>query len=146
KKLKFDVDFADMNIKSRRVRGNLVSKHPVKRILLKEEGVSTLKPRKIWFDETVKRLNVDERGEFLGNFRGEDRILLITQEGIVKTIVPELTAHFNEEYVVMEKWIPKKPISAIYWDGERERYYVKRFRIENPEREECIITDHKESQ
>ncbi len=146
KKLKFDVDFADMNIKSRRVRGNLVSKHPVKRILLKEEGVSTLKPRKIWFDETVKRLNVDERGEFLGNFRGEDRILLITQEGIVKTIVPELTAHFNEEYVVMEKWIPKKPISAIYWDGERERYYVKRFRIENPEREECIITDHKDSQ
>src|SRR5699024_1866439 len=145
KKLKFDVDFAEMDIKGRRAKGNLVSKQPVKRIVLKEEGVSTLKPRKIWFDETVKRLNVDERGSFLGQFKGDDRILLITQAGMAKTIVPELTTHFNEEYVVMEKWIPEKPISAIYWDGERERFFVKRFLIENKEREELIITEHDDS-
>ncbi len=146
KKLKFDIDFADMAIKSRGVKGNLVSKHPVKRIELKEEGVSTLKPRKIWFDESVKRLNIDERGEFLGEFKGSDRILLITQDGIAKTIVPELTTHFNDEYVIMEKWIPEKPITAVYWEGERERYYVKRFLIENKDREELVVTEHSETQ
>src|SRR5699024_2747646 len=73
KKLKFDVDFDQMAIKNRNAKGNIVSKHPVKRIKLKEEGVSTLKPRKIWFDETVRRLNTEERGEFLGQFKGGDR-------------------------------------------------------------------------
>ncbi len=145
KKLKFEIDFADLAIKGRGVKGNLVSKHPVKRIELKEEGVSTLKPRKIWFDETVKRINVDERGEFLGEFKGDDRILLITQDGIAKTIVPELTTHFNDEYVVMEKWLPKKPITAVYWEGSKERFFVKRFEIENKDKEELIITAHADS-
>src|SRR5690606_28097624 len=78
KKLKFEVDFADMMIKGRNVKGNIVTKYPVKRIELKEEGVSTLKPRRIWFDDSVKRLNVDERGELRGEFRGEDSVLIIT--------------------------------------------------------------------
>ena len=145
KKLKFDVNFADMLIKGRNVKGNIVTKYAVKRIELKEEGVSTLKPRKIWFDETVKRLNVDERGELLGEFRGEDRILIITQDGTAKTITPELTTRFDEEMVVLEKWMPKKPISAIYWEPEKERFYVKRFLIENPEKEEKFISDHENS-
>ncbi|MDR6302151.1 DNA gyrase/topoisomerase IV subunit A [Mesonia maritima] len=146
KKLKFEVNFADMKIKGRGVKGNLVTKHSVKRIDLKEEGVSTLKPRKIWFDEVVKRLNTEERGELLGEFKGEDRLLLITQDGIAKTIIPELTTRFDENYVILEKWNPKKPISAVYWEGEKERYYVKRFLIENEEKEEKIITDHPKSQ
>ena len=145
KKLKFDVDFADMLIKGRNVKGNLVTKYAVKRVELKEEGVSTLKPRRIWFDETVKRLNVDERGELLGEFKGEDRILIVTQDAIAKTIVPELTTRFDEEMVVLEKWMPKKPISAIYWEAEKERFYVKRFLIENPDREEKFISDHENS-
>jgi topoisomerase-4 subunit A len=145
RKVKFDIDFADLAIKGRSAKGNLVSKFAIKKVELKEEGVSTLKPRKIWFDDTVKRLNVDERGELLGAFRGEDRILIITQSGLVKTIRPELTTHFEKDIIVMEKWIPKKPISAVYYDGEKERFYVKRFFIENEEREEVIITDHKNS-
>lgn len=145
KRLKFDIDFADMDIKGRNARGNLVTKHPVRRIELKEEGVSTLKPRKIWFDESVKRLNTEERGEFLGHFKGDERILLITQEGIAKTILPELTTHFNDEYVVMEKWNPERAITAVYWEGERERFHVKRFLIENKDREELIITEHPDS-
>ncbi|MBZ9728980.1 DNA gyrase/topoisomerase IV subunit A [Salegentibacter sp. JZCK2] len=145
KKLKFDVDFADMLIKGRNVKGNIVTKYAIKRVELKEEGVSTLKPRKIWFDETVKRLNVDERGELLGEFKGEDRILVITQDGIAKTIIPELTTRFDEEMVVLEKWVPKKPISAIYWEPEKERFYVKRFLIENPERDEKFISEHENS-
>ncbi|HIB38308.1 DNA gyrase/topoisomerase IV subunit A [Mesonia sp.] len=146
KKLKFEVDFADQLIKGRGAKGNIVSKHPVKKVELKEEGVSTLKPRKIWFDDVVQRLNVDGRGDLLGEFKGEDRILLVTQDGIVKTIIPELTTRFDENYVLMEKWDPKRPISAVYWEGERERYYVKRFLVENSDKEEVIITDHPKSQ
>ncbi|WP_138434073.1 DNA gyrase/topoisomerase IV subunit A [Winogradskyella algicola] len=146
KKLKWDLDFADILIKGRSSKGNLVTKYSVKRIELKEKGVSTLKPRKIWFDDTVQRLNVDERGELIGEFRGEDRLLIITQSGNVKTIIPELTTHFDSDMIVLEKWIPKKPISAIYYDGEKERYYVKRFLIEQEGKEETFISSHPESQ
>lgn len=145
KKLKFEVDFADMMIKGRNIKGNIVTKYSVKRIELKEEGVSTLKPRRIWFDDSVKRLNVDERGELLGEFRGEDRLLVITQDGVAKTIKPELTTRFDEEIIVLEKWSPKKPISAIYWEAEKERFYVKRFLIENPDKEDKFIGDHEKS-
>jgi topoisomerase-4 subunit A len=145
KKLKWDLDFADILIKGRNSKGNLVTKYSIKKIELKEKGISTLKPRKIWFDDTVQRLNVDERGELIGEFRGEDRLLVITQSGIAKTILPELTTHFDEDMIVLEKWIPKKPISAIYFDGEKERYFVKRFVIENENKEELFITSHKNS-
>ncbi|WP_338359617.1 DNA gyrase/topoisomerase IV subunit A [Yeosuana marina] len=146
KKLKWDLDFADILIKGRNSKGNLVTKYSVKKIELKEKGISTLKPRKIWFDDTVQRLNVDGRGELLGEFRGEDRLLIMTQSGTVKTILPELTTHFDNDMIVLEKWIPKKPISAIYYDGEKERYYVKRFLIENENKEEIFISEHEKSQ
>ena len=146
KKLKWDLDFAEILIKGRSSKGNLVTKYSVKRVELKEKGVSTLKPRKIWFDDAVQRLNVDERGELIGEFRGEDRLLVITQSGIVKTIIPELTTHFDSDMIVLEKWIPKKPISVIYYDGEKERYYVKRFLIEQEGKEESFISSHPDSQ
>ncbi|MDC1266310.1 DNA gyrase/topoisomerase IV subunit A, partial [Flavobacteriaceae bacterium] len=145
KKLKWDIDFADVIIKGRISKGNLVTKHAVKRIELKEKGVSTLKPRKIWFDDTIQRLNVDGRGELVGEFRGEDRILVVTQSGIAKTIIPEITAHFDEDMIVLEKWIPNKPISAIYFDGDKEKHYVKRFLIENENREDVFISEHASS-
>nr|WP_321235413.1 DNA gyrase/topoisomerase IV subunit A [uncultured Psychroserpens sp.] len=146
KKLKWDLDFADVLIKGRASKGNLVTKYSIKKIELKEKGVSTLKPRKIWFDDTVQRLNVDERGELIGEFRGEDRLLIITQSGSLKTILPELTTHFDSDMIVLEKWIPKKPISVIYYNGEKEMYYVKRFLIENEGKEETFISDHPDSQ
>lgn len=145
KKLKWDMDFAEILIKGRNSKGNLVSKYAVKRIDLKEKGVSTLKPRKIWFDDTVQRLNVDGRGDLLGEFRGEDRILVVTQSGLVKTIIPEMTAHFEDDMIVIEKWIPNKPLSVIYYNGERELYYVKRFLIENEGKEESFLPDHPET-
>ena len=145
KKLKWDLDFAEVMIKGRASKGNLVTKYSVKKIELKEKGISTLKPRKIWFDDAVQRLNVDERGELIGEFRGEDRLLIITQSGMVKTILPELTTHFDDNMIVLEKWIPKKPISAIYYDGEKEKFFVKRFIIENENKEELFITNHKNS-
>lgn len=146
KKLKFDLDFATLSIKGRGSKGNTVTKYPIKKIELKEKGISTLKPRRIWFDDTVQRLNVDGRGELLGEFRPNDRLLIINQSGKLKTIIPELTTHFEEDMVVLEKWVPKKPISAIYFDGEKERYYIKRFLIENENKEEIFISEHPNSQ
>ena len=146
KRLKWDLDFADILIKGRNSKGNRVTKYAIKKIELKERGISTLKPRKIWFDDSVQRLNVDGRGELIGEFRGEDRLLIVNQSGIIKTILPELTSRFDDDMIVLEKWHPKKPISAIYFDGDKERYYVKRFLIEHEGREDVFISDHPKSQ
>ncbi|WP_158963367.1 DNA gyrase/topoisomerase IV subunit A [Myroides fluvii] len=145
KKLKFDLDFADLLIKGRIAKGNLVTKYAIKKIELKEKGISTLRPRKVWYDDTVRRLNVEGRGELLGEFKPEDRLLIITQSGKVKTVVPELTTHFDEDMIVLEKWKPTKPISALYFDGEKSRYYVKRFLVENENREDSFISEHENS-
>lgn len=145
KKLKFDLDFADQLVKGRNSKGNIVTKYSIKRIELKEKGLSTLKPRKIWFDDSVQRLNVDDRGDLLGEFRKEDRLLVINQKGVVKTVSPDLALRFDNDMIVLEKWDPKKPISAIYWEGEKELFYVKRFLIEHPDKEETIITEHPDS-
>ncbi|MCG2418644.1 DNA gyrase/topoisomerase IV subunit A [Aequorivita sp. F47161] len=145
KKLKFDLDFADQLVKGRNSKGNIVTKYPIRKIELKEKGLSTLKPRKIWFDDSVQRLNVDERGELLGEFRKEDRLLIVNQKGVVKTVVPDIQLRFDDDIIILEKWEPKKPLSAIYWEGEKELFYVKRFLIENPDKEETIITDHPNS-
>ena len=146
KKLKWDLDFSDIAIKGRVSRGNTVTKYPIRKIELKEKGISTLRPRKVWFDDTVQRLNVDGRGELLGEFKPNDRLLVINQTGKLKTIIPELTTHFDEDMIVLEKWNPKKPISTIYYDGEKERYFVKRFLVENENKEELFITEHEKSQ
>ncbi|GGW25815.1 DNA gyrase/topoisomerase IV subunit A [Arenibacter certesii] len=145
KKLKWDIDFADVLIKGRGAKGNLVTKYSVKRIELKEKGVSTLKPRKIWFDEVVRRLNVDGRGELLGEFRGDDMLLVVTQKGIAKTFTPNLSTHFDDDMLVLEKWNPEKPLSAVYYDGEKERFYVKRFLIESENKEDLFISEHPKS-
>jgi len=145
KKLKWDLDFADLMVKGRASKGNIVTKYSLKRVELKEKGLSTLKPRKIWFDDTVQRLNVDGRGELLGEFTSEDRLLNVKQNGIIKTVIPELTLRFDDDMIILEKWDPKKPISVIYWEGEKEIFYVKRFLIDNPDREETVITEHPKS-
>jgi topoisomerase-4 subunit A len=145
KKLKWDLDFADVLIKGRNSKGNVVTKYPVKRIELKEKGLSTLKPRKIWFDDTIQRLNADGRGELLGEFTSEDRLLIISQKGEVKTAIPDLIMRFDDDMIILEKWNPDKPLTAIYWEGEKELFYVKRFLVENADKEEVIITPHPKS-
>ena len=146
KKLKWDIDFADLAVKGRGVRGNTITKYAIKSVDFKSEGVSTLKPRKIWFDDAVQRLNVDDRGELLGEFRAEDRLLIITQSGKSKVVKPDLAMHFDDDMIVLEKWNSKKPISAIYFDGEKDRYYIKRFLVELTDKEEIFISNHAKSQ
>ena len=139
KKLKWELDFADLQIKGRGVRGNTVTKYNILRVELKEKGVSTLKPRKIWFDQTIKRLNTDERGELLGAFKGEDKILVINKEGDAKVVIPELSLHFDDKLIRIEKWKPNKPITAVYFDEEKQRYFIKRFLIESESKEDRFI-------
>ena len=141
KKLKWDLDFADLQIKGRSVRGNTVTKYSVLRVELKEKGVSTLKPRNIWFDKTIKRLNTDERGTLLGAFTGEDKILLINRDGNSRVVTPEMSLHFDDKLIRIEKWVPKKPLTAIYFDTEKGRYFIKRFLIESDKKEDNFLKD-----
>lgn len=141
RKLKFDIDFAELAIKGRGSKGNLVSKHPVSKVELKAKGVSTLAAQKIWFDDTVQRLNIDGRGELLGEFAGEDRILVVSQSGEYQLLGFDLSTHFPEDMVVLEKFDSEKPISAIYWDAVKEKYYVKRFVVEMTDKKVRFISD-----
>lgn len=143
KKLKWDIDFSDILIKGRASKGNIVSKYPVKRVEFKSPGKSTLKPRSIWFDDVTLRLNTDKRGRYLGDFTSNDLLLIATEDGLVKTVIPDLSLHIAENTVLIEKWVPKKPLSVIHFDPERDRYYIKRFLIEQEEKEESVLTDTK---
>lgn len=145
RKLKFDFDFSELDIKGRGAGGNILTKYPINRIDLKEEGVSTLAPRKIWFDDSVQRLNTDGRGDYLGAFRGEDKILQITQTGHYKLTSFDLSTKFEDDFIVLEKWKPEKPVSAIYWDGEKNQFNVKRFLIEETDKKTLFITEHPDS-
>jgi len=146
KKLKIDLDFADIAIKGRSSKGNIVTKFPVKRIELKERGESTLEARKIWFDPTVQRLNSDERGRLLGSFKGEDRLLIGRKNGTLRVVIPDLNLHFDPDMIYLEKLEMDRPISAVYFDGEKSRYFVKRFEWDGGDKEENIITAHAKSE
>ncbi|TZF98908.1 DNA gyrase/topoisomerase IV subunit A (plasmid) [Chryseobacterium panacisoli] len=131
RKNKMEINFSELAIKGRDSKGNLVTKYAVKKVDMKEEGVSTLAPRKIWFDDTVRRLNADVRGTLLGSFKGDDKILTINTNGEVKLVSFDLGNRFDDEYLVLEKWRPTQPITCIYYDGEKDIYFIKRFLLEN---------------
>ena len=141
KKLKWDLDFADLQIKGRSARGNTVTKYFVRKVELKEKGVSTLKPRKIWFDTAIRRLNLEERGILLGAFKGDDKLLVATQQGTVRVVTPELSLHFDDSVSHIEKWIPEKPITAVHFDSVKERYFLKRFCVETEDKEDSYIKE-----
>ncbi len=145
KKFNFDYDFSQLAIKGRSTQGNTLSKYPIKKVVLKEAGVSTLAARKIWYDDTVRRLNTDNRGQLLGEFKGQDKILTINSDGSYKLYGFDLSTHFNEEMINIEKLNPDKPVSAVYWDGEKEQFNVKRFLVEITERQVTFITEHENS-
>ena len=146
KTLKIDVDFAELAIKGKGSGGNIVTKKAVRKVELKSAGISTLSARKIWFDDTVQRLNVDERGELLGAFKAEDKILTIQQSGEIELKSFDISNHFDEDMVLIEQNNPKKPVSAVYFDGNKQAYYVKRFLIENTMSRFSFITDNENSQ
>lgn len=130
KRLKFDIDLGDLLIKGRAAGGNRVTKEIVSKIVQKEVGGSTLAARKIWYDEVVGRLNDDNRGKFLGQFKGEDKILTIYKSGEYRLSGFDLATHFDEDMIHIEKWHPDRPISTVYYDAEKDLHYGKKFLCE----------------
>lgn len=127
RKLNFDLDFAEIAIKGRGSLGNIVSKYPVKKITFKSAGISTLSGRKIWYDDVLKRLNADERGRYLGEFDGDDKILTVMEDGTYELTGFDLSNHFDEKMIRIEKHRPDHVYAAIHQDGKSGAYYVKRF-------------------
>jgi topoisomerase-4 subunit A len=130
KRLRYDIDLGALLIKGRNSAGNRVTKEIVQKIIQKEVGGSTLAARKIWYDPIVGRLNDEERGKFLGDFKGEDKILTLYKNGEYRLSTFDLASHFDEDMTHIEKWHPRRPITAVYYDGEKELHFVKRFLCE----------------
>ena len=130
KRLRFDIDLGALLIKGRNSAGNRVTKEIIQKIVQKEVGGSTLAARKIWYDQVVGRLNDEGRGKFLGSFKGDDRILTLYKTGEYRLSSFDLATHFDEDMIHIEKWVPDRPISTVYFDAEKELHYVKRFTCE----------------
>ena len=145
KRLKIEVNFSDIAIKGRGAGGNIVSKFVVKRIELKEEGVSTLGARKVWYDETVRRMNGDGRGKFLGEFNAEDKIMALQSDGVYSLTSFDFSTHFDDKMFSVEKWDEARPVSVVYYDGEKQDWYVKRFLPEMSVKPAGFIGDHEDS-
>ena len=141
KKLVFEVDFSELAIKGRASMGNILTKFEIHKIALKEKGVSTLGGRKIWFDEDVRRLNSDNRGKYLGEFSADDMILVIYKTGEYLICNFDLSNHFNDGVLLIEKYNPNKTLSSVYFDAEQGYYYVKRFQIDDSVKEAGFIGD-----
>jgi topoisomerase-4 subunit A len=130
KRLRFDIDLGELLIKGRNSAGNRVTKEIVQKIVQKEVGGSTLAARKIWYDSIVGRLNDEGRGKFLGSFKGENKILSLYKNGDYRLSSFDLATHFDEDMLHIEKWEQDRPISAVYYDAEKDMHYVKRFLCE----------------
>lgn len=130
KKPSFEYDFAQLAIKGRASRGNLLTKNPVRSIHKRENGVSTLGARPIWYDDSVQRLNTEGRGRLLGQFMGEDRLLSVMSNGDFKLTSFDLSTHFEDDMIILRKYDPDEVLSVIYIEGETGLHYLKRFQIE----------------
>ena len=123
-------NFADLTVKGRDARGNLLTKYEVKEIKKGGEGVSTLEARDIWYDDTVRRLNADKRGQYLGAFEGDDKILQLFANGEFKISGFDLNTHFDDDMVEIRKFDADEIFSVVYIEGETQKMYLKRFNIE----------------
>lgn len=142
----FDFSFADIEIKGRNAGGNIVTRYPVRKIQLKMEGKSTLGGLDIWYDDSVGRLNRDERGDLLGNFQAEDKILVIYNNGEYELTSFDLTNRYEPEKIhLIEKFDPEKPIAAVHYDPASGAHFVKRFQIETSTMDKrfCFISEEK---
>lgn len=141
----FDYDFSTLAIKGRGSKGNTLSKHFIRKIVKKEEGISTLGAIDVWFDPSVKRLNNDQRGNFVGAFEGDNKILTLMQSGDYRLIGFDLSAHFDEDLLHLEKYDPDTIITAVYLDGNQNLWYIKRFKAEETDKKTQFISEHPES-
>lgn len=141
----FDLDMGELAIKGRAARGNMVSRYPVHKVSLRKKGESTLGGRKISFEEETLRLNADGRGKFLGEFQGGDQILVITKDGQYYLTGFDLSTHFEDNILIIEKFDTNKVWTAVFYDGGQKYYYLKRFTLDSSSKEQSLIGDHGKS-
>lgn len=145
RKQEFDMDLSTVAIKGRDSQGNILTRYPVRKIVLKEKGKAEIVRLKVWFDDTTHRLNYDERGTYLGSFGPEDRILTVTQSGHYRMTGTETSIHFDEDMILIEKYDPSATTTAVYFDGDSKQYFIKRFQFELTDKKTLFITEHAES-
>lgn len=145
KNLIFDIDLGQLAIKGKHSIGNIVTRHPVHKVELKEKGISTLSAKKIWWNETVMRLDEDGRGTYLGEFSGAEKLIVFTRSGLCRLSSFDLSGHFEDDLLMLHKFTPGKIYTAIYYDGEQKYYYIKRFVAEPSEKPSLFIDEHPKS-
>lgn len=141
RKVQWDLNFAELAVKGRNSMGNVVTKYSVKKIVLTKAGVSTLGARDIWYDEIVHRLNTDKRGSFLGSFGPEDKILTVMKSGHYKVSGFDVSQHFDEDMILIEKFDASRAMSVVYLEGESKTHFVKRFMVEPTSNKTLIISE-----
>jgi len=144
KKLQFEFDFSSIAIKGRTAQGNILSRNPVRKVELSEKGISTLSAIKIYFDDIVMKLNIEERGELLGSFKEDDKIISIYQSGYYRITGYDLITHFDDDLISIRKFNPKMIVSLVYLNKKEGKYFVKRFNPELSEKKVDILPNGKE--
>lgn len=145
KKQMFDVDLTELGVKGRNSQGNVLSKFPIRKIVSKSKGESTLELMRYWYDPAVKRINTEERGISLGGFKEDEKIINISANGIYRVIKPGTILQFDEDPMVIMRHNPDKVVTAVYYDGEKKEYWVKRFQPEIQDKNVNFITEHDKS-
>jgi len=145
KNLILEINFADLAIKGKNSLGNIATRFPIHKVVLQEKGESTLGGAKIWYDTSVNRLNSEGKGLYLGEFMSEDKIIEICKSGNYRLCGFDLSTHFNDDVMILEKFNPNKIYSAVYFDAEQKYYYLKRFTFESTTNYTNFIDEHPES-
>ncbi|HQB76911.1 MAG TPA: DNA gyrase/topoisomerase IV subunit A [Tenuifilaceae bacterium] len=140
-----DLDFSTLAIKGRSSMGNIFTRYAIHKMQVKEKGISTLGGLKIWFDEDIYRLNHDERGRFLGEFHDGEKILVVRKAGVYYLTNYDLTNHYEEDILLIEKYEEDKVFSAVYFDGEQKFFYLKRFTFEPTDKPQPFIPEEQGS-
>jgi topoisomerase-4 subunit A len=147
RKLVFERDFSEINIKGRTARGVILSRYPVLKISLKQHGGSTLGGRKVWFDRDVLRLNYDGRGEYIGEFQDTDSVLVVLASGEYYMTDSELSNHYEDNVIVLEKYNPHKVWTVVLYDADQQNYpYLKRFYFEPTSKKQSYLGDNPKNQ
>lgn len=141
----FDFNFSEIAIKNRNALGNILTKNAILKISMKEKGDSTLGGMKIWFDDAVYRLNTEQRGIYVGEFKGDEKIIAVRKSGLFRITSFDLTNHYNEDVILIEKFNPEKIFNVAFFDGEQQLHYFKRFTFEDFDIDQSFIGEHKDS-
>jgi len=145
RKLQLDIDFSEMDVKARSAVGNIVTKYTVNKVVLKSKGASTLEGEDYWFDEATQRLKKEDRGTYLGKFSGDDKIVTLSARGFYRMYTYDVNHHFDEDLIWIEKYQPELTLSMVYFDGESQQYFAKRFKPEELSGKTLIIAEHESS-